>query len=144
MKGNPLLFVEGTSFMLTADPPTEWRHSPPCLFLPLFSVNACNSSSTRVNPLMAAKWIYLHDFLTFTDEKYTRDMFVMHQGKQNVSNALNSTNIFAVCHAGWIWSMIKGELRVIGTVFEILPCARFLDMNLNDQPNILFLQYWRY
>ncbi len=26
------LFVEGTSFMKTADPPTEWRHSPPTLF----------------------------------------------------------------------------------------------------------------
>ncbi len=23
------LFVEGTSFMLTADPPTEWRYVPP-------------------------------------------------------------------------------------------------------------------
>ncbi len=28
------LFVEGTSFMLTADPPTEWRHSSPTLFEP--------------------------------------------------------------------------------------------------------------
>ncbi len=26
------LFVEGTSFMLTADPPTKWRHSSPTLF----------------------------------------------------------------------------------------------------------------
>ncbi len=43
------------------------------------------------------KWIYLHDFLTFTDKKNTCDMSVMHWGKQNVSNALNSTNIFTVC-----------------------------------------------
>ncbi len=73
-----------------------------------------NSSSTRVSPLMTAKWIYLHNFLTFTDEKYSRDMSVMYWRKQNVSNALNSTNIFAVCHAGSIWSMIdiKGCLRI--------------------------------
>ncbi len=73
-----------------------------------------NSSSTRVSPLMTAKWIYLHNFLTFTDEKYSRDMSVMYWRKRNVSNALNSTNIFAVCHAGSIWSMIdiKGCLRI--------------------------------
>ncbi len=71
-------------------------------------------SSTRVSPLLTAKWIYLHDFLTFTDEKCTRDMSVMHWGKQNVSNALNSTDIFAVCYGGSIWSMIdiKGCLRI--------------------------------
>ncbi len=64
--------------------------------------------------LLTAKWIYLHDFLTFTDEKYTCDVSVMHWGKHNVSNALNSTNIFAVCHGGSIWCMtdIKGCLRI--------------------------------
>ncbi len=38
----------------------------------------------------------------------------MQWGKQNISNALNSTNIFAVCHGGSIWSMIdfKGCLRI--------------------------------
>ncbi len=56
-----------------------------------------------------------HDFPIFTDEKYTRDMSVMQWGKHNVSNALNSTDIFAVCHGGSIWSMIdiKGCLRII-------------------------------
>ncbi len=71
----------------------------------MFSVHAWSSSSGRVSPLLKAKkLIYLHDFLTFTDEKYSRDMSVMHGGKQNVSNALNSTNIglFAVCRAGSI------------------------------------------
>ncbi len=29
----------------------------------------------------------------------------------------------------------RGELRVIGAVFENLPCARFLATNLKDQPN---------
>ncbi len=28
---------------------------------------------------------------------------------------------------------------MIGTVFEILPCARFLAMNLKDQPNTLYI-----
>ncbi len=32
-----------------------------------------------------------------------------------------------------------GELSVIGTVFEILPCASFLVMNLKDQPNTLYI-----
>ncbi len=40
----------------------------------------------------------------------------MHWGKQNVSNALNSTesDIFTVCHGGSIWSMIniKGYLNM--------------------------------
>ncbi len=56
-----------------------------------------------------------HDFPIFTDEKYTRDMSVMHWGKHNVSNALNSTDILAVCYGGSIWSMIdiKGCLRII-------------------------------
>ncbi len=31
MEKSHWLFVEGTSFMLTADPPTEWRHSSPTL-----------------------------------------------------------------------------------------------------------------
>ncbi len=41
-------------------------------------------------------------------------MPVIHRGKQNVSNAFNSTNIFAVCHGGSIWFMIdiKGCLRI--------------------------------
>ncbi len=77
-------------------------------------LSAQQRSSTRVRPLLKAKWIYLHDFLTFTDEKYTRDMSVMHWGKHNVSNALNSTNTFTVCHGGSIWSVIdiKGCLRI--------------------------------
>jgi len=72
------------------------------------------SSVCLACPLLIAKWIYLHDFLTFTDEKYTRDMSVIHWGKQNVSNALNSTDIFAVCHGGSIWSTIdiNGCLRI--------------------------------
>ncbi len=80
----------------------------------LFSAHARSSSSTRVSPLLTEKCIYLHDFLTFTDEKYTCDMSVMHWGKHNVSNALNSTDIFAVCHDGSIWFMIdiKGCLRI--------------------------------
>ncbi len=80
----------------------------------LFSAHARSSSSTRVSPLLTEKFIYLHDFLTFTDEKYTCDMSVMHWGKHNVSNALNSTDIFAVCHDGSIWFMIdiKGCLRI--------------------------------
>ncbi len=81
----------------------------------LFSVHARRSSSTRISPLP------LHSFLTFTDEKYIRDMSVMHRGKQNVSNALNSSNVFAVCHGGSIWSMIdiKGCLRIA--------CTNYLD-----------------
>ncbi len=80
--------------------------------LRLFS--AQQRSSTRARPLLTGKWIYLLDFLTFTDEKYTCDMSVMHWGKQSISNALNSTNIFAVCHGGSIWSMIdiKSCLRI--------------------------------
>ncbi len=46
------------------------------------------------------KYIYLHDFLTFTDEKYTCDMSVLHW-EYHVSNALISTNIFTVCRGGW-------------------------------------------
>ncbi len=34
--------------------------------------------SRKPRPLLTAKWIYLHDFLTFTDEKYTCDVSVMH------------------------------------------------------------------
>ncbi len=41
-------------------------------------------------------------------------MSAMHWGKHNVSNALNSTDIFAVCRGGSIWSVIdiKGCLRI--------------------------------
>ncbi len=39
------------------------------------------------------KNIILHDFLTFTDQKYTCDVSVMHWGKHNVLNALNSTTV---------------------------------------------------
>ncbi len=35
--------------------------------LHLFSAHARSSSSTRVSPLLTAKWIYLYDFLTFRD-----------------------------------------------------------------------------
>ncbi len=34
--------------------------------------------SRKPRPLLTEKWIYLHDFLTFTDEKYTCDVSVMH------------------------------------------------------------------
>ncbi len=89
----------------------------PCQIIWFYKANLTkiNSSlTTRVSTLLTAKLIYLHDFQTFTDEKYTRDMSVMHWGKQNISNALNRTNIFAVCRGGSIWSMIdiKGCLRI--------------------------------
>ncbi len=84
-----------------------------CIFDSELLHSVCLARSSA-RSLQTAKWIYLHDFLTFTDENYTCDISVMHWGKQNVSNALNSTDIFAVCHAGSIWSMIdiKGCLRI--------------------------------
>ncbi len=39
-------------------------------------------------------------------------MSVMHWGKHNISKALNSTKIFAVCRGGLIWSMIDIKCRL--------------------------------
>ncbi len=50
----------------------------------------CSVSMCSILAATPPKWIYLHDFLTFTDKKNTCDMSVMHSGKQNVSNALNN------------------------------------------------------
>ncbi len=44
----------------------------------------------------------------------------MHWGKHNVSNAFNSTDIFAVCHGGSIWSMI--DIKVCLRVLSHLVC----------------------
>ncbi len=48
-----------------------------CIF---YSELAAIVHSRKPRSLLAAKWISLHDFLTFTDEKYTCDVSVMHWG----------------------------------------------------------------
>ncbi len=100
--------------------------------LRLFS--AQQRSSTHGSPLLTAKWIYLHDFLTYTDEKYTCNMSVM----LNVSNALNSTNIFTVCHGGSIRSMIDINdclrisvhklLRLCELILSFIPALAPIDL----------------
>ncbi len=49
-----------------------------CIFDFVCLVHVRSGSSTRISPLLTAKLKYLHDFLTFTDEKYICDMSVMH------------------------------------------------------------------
>ncbi len=71
-----------------------------CIFDSELLCSVClarSSSSTCVSPLLTTKWIYLHDFLTFTDENILITCQLCTE-ENNVSNALNSTDIFAVCH----------------------------------------------
>ncbi len=81
---------------------------------------------SRASPTPDSKMdICLHDFLTFTDEQYTCDMSVVHWGK-HISNALNSTDIFAICHGGSIWSMIDIKVCLRISVHKLVRLCEFV------------------
>ncbi len=82
-----------------------------CIFDSELLHSVCLARSSA-RSLQTAKWIYLHDFLTFTDENYTCDISVMHWGKQNSLKCIKQHRYIRCLPSIWSMIDIKGCLRI--------------------------------